>query len=414
MTRKIKCVALTFILTILSFLGQTSFAKLANYILNFEQICQQQKLNVRLDESQRKPLLVTMRSMISDAYIYKDKDDIKTLAAEFFQIAEKIEDKCVFALFTKFFFISLDDKHASFSYKTSFLDFYETKPGQSWGLITDQVQHNQFKIRKVLGGQLHKDIVFNVGDRIVLDEIFSFMNSRWFTSTNFFSLSGKIIDSEGQIRDFVLQPKVLQTSVEPSLDVSWYNKENGLIFVKIQSFNKKNLSDEFQFAIEKISENNPTAIKGIVFDLRYNSGGDLGSTINLLGHFFIGIIEEMKSYFFGNKTYYSNIKELYFPLQSAKIVVIVNSHTQSAAQIFAYILKVNRLAIVVGDQFTWNIEGNIAFDLDKDFFVLLPVGKAYINKKDLEDQVFTPDCQVDANDELLVKQCIDQYFQGAK
>jgi hypothetical protein len=48
-----------------------------------------------LAESQRTPLLATMRSMVSDAYIYKNKALTKDLATEFFQIAEKVEDKCI-------------------------------------------------------------------------------------------------------------------------------------------------------------------------------------------------------------------------------------------------------------------------------------------------------------------------------
>ena len=118
------------------------------------------------------------------------------------------------------------------------------------------------------------------------------------------------------------------------------NEETGYAYVSITSFKmseggKKNgTADEFKAAIDEIEKKN---VRGIVFDLRNNLGGEVGAVVETVSY----LVEDglpVLSYKKGNEYI---TKRTVVDAHSLNIptVVLVNEFTASAAEIFAAALR---------------------------------------------------------------------------
>jgi len=114
-------------------------------------------------------------------------------------------------------------------------------------------------------------------------------------------------------------------------------------YVKISDFNSKTFS-QFQTAVDALAAD--SGIKGIIFDVRNNSGGSVDSIVKTLDYLMgEGTIVTMKNKAGEETVYSSDAKEIDIPME-----VLVNENTVSAAELFAAALQDSGKADVVGTQ----------------------------------------------------------------
>ena len=118
--------------------------------------------------------------------------------------------------------------------------------------------------------------------------------------------------------------------------------DNYIGYIKISGF-KQNTPQQFNDALDEIIQN---GAKGIIFDLRENGGGLVDALEDCLDHLLPEGTIATAEYSDGNyKTIvYSDKSEINIPM-----VVIVNEHTASAAELFAASLKDFGKADIVGE-----------------------------------------------------------------
>lgn len=117
--------------------------------------------------------------------------------------------------------------------------------------------------------------------------------------------------------------------------------DNHIGYIKISGF-KQNTSQQFNDELEKLTDN---GAKGIIFDLRENGGGLLDSLEKCLDPLLPEGIIATAEYGDGHSDtiVYSDKLEINIPM-----IVIVNAHTASAAELFAASLKDFGKAEIVG------------------------------------------------------------------
>lgn len=126
-----------------------------------------------------------------------------------------------------------------------------------------------------------------------------------------------------------------------SVVTSW--TDDNIFTIRVTSFGETT-SQEFNNALKELEKKTP---KGIIIDLRFNPGGYLTTVTQMVGHF----IEKGKLI---TTVKYPDHEE---PLTSAgpadlagkKLVVLINSGSASASEIFAGALKDYKLATIVGE-----------------------------------------------------------------
>lgn len=118
--------------------------------------------------------------------------------------------------------------------------------------------------------------------------------------------------------------------------------DNYIGYIKISGF-KQNTSQQFADVLERLTLN---GAKGIIFDLRENGGGLLDSLEDCLDPLLPEGIIATAEYSDGHSEtiVYSDESEINLPM-----TVIVNSHTASAAELFAASLKDFGKADIVGE-----------------------------------------------------------------
>lgn len=128
--------------------------------------------------------------------------------------------------------------------------------------------------------------------------------------------------------------------------VSLEDKGKGIYYIAINQFSD-NTKTEFDNAIQQILLKDP---KGIILDLRYNGGGYLDISVDILSEFLKGKVEavtikrrEAKD----NETMYVSGNA---PLANVPMVVLVNKGSASASEIVAGAIQDHKRGIVMGEQ----------------------------------------------------------------
>ncbi len=169
-----------------------------------------------------------------------------------------------------------------------------------------------------------------------------------------------------------------------------YDKISGLFVWKMPSFELSTLKiDKMMGKVRKNSS--------LILDLRGNGGGYIDSLSKLVGYFFdkdvvVGDVIERK----GTKKV--AIETVGKDIYSKKLVVLIDSESGSAAEVFARIIQLEKRGIVIGDQSAGAVMQSItlfhAFGLDSRIPYGLSVTVADIIMKDgqrLEKVGVTPD-----------------------
>lgn len=112
--------------------------------------------------------------------------------------------------------------------------------------------------------------------------------------------------------------------------------------------NGHDASDDVKREIEELKKSN---IKGLVFDVRSNGGGDLSECVEIVGHFIDKgpVVQVVRSD--GNKKVYQDEKP--GVIWDGPMVIMVNELSASASEIFAAALQDYNRAVVIGSKKTF-------------------------------------------------------------
>jgi len=165
------------------------------------------------------------------------------------------------------------------------------------------------------------------------------------------------------------------------VEVSSVSHDGGVIGkVTLHSFydNKNGVSSEkdIRNALIKLRQQGP--LKGLILDLRNNSGGYLSQAVKVAGLFITNGVIVISKYHDGNTTYYRDVDgKTYF---DGPLVVLISRVTASAAEIVAQALQDYGVAVVVGDDHSYGkgtIQSQTVTGDQSPSYFKVTVGKYY-------------------------------------
>lgn len=168
--------------------------------------------------------------------------------------------------------------------------------------------------------------------------------------------------------------------------------DNYIGYIKISGF-KQNTSQQFADVLERLTLN---GAKGIIFDLRENGGGLLDSLEDCLDPLLPEGIIATAEYSDGHSEtiVYSDESEINLPM-----TVIVNSHTASAAELFAASLKDFGKADIVGETTYGKGVMQTTTELSNGGAVVLTIAEYKTTVSDCYDGIgITPDYIIENSD----------------
>jgi carboxyl-terminal processing protease len=194
-----------------------------------------------------------------------------------------------------------------------------------------------------------------------------------------------ILSTDGQTKNL----KIVRSKVNVET-VHFKKIGDDIGYIKITSFD---VDSDKEF-LSKVSNFNFDTIKGVIIDLRSNSGGALNSTVKIADY----IMPKANIV----KIKYTNGKEESFESDEnaidVPIVVLINQGSASAAELLAGGLKDNNKAILLGQKsFGKGVVGQ-TFSVDSKSALILTIGEYFlpsginIHKKGLQ-----PDILVELN-----------------
>lgn len=168
---------------------------------------------------------------------------------------------------------------------------------------------------------------------------------------------------------------------EGRVDIEYEKFDNGIIGkLTLHSFyqGKNGITSErdLRKAIEQLQgEGN---VRGLIIDLRENSGGFLSQAVKVAGLFITNGVVVISKYSSGEEKFYRDMDgKVYF---DGPIVVLTSKATASAAEIVAQALQDYGVAIVVGDEQTYGkgtIQSQTFTDDQSTSYFKVTVGKYY-------------------------------------
>ena len=150
--------------------------------------------------------------------------------------------------------------------------------------------------------------------------------------------------------------------------------------IKLDSFyqSDKDVTSEndVRTAIEKLQKKGN--LRGLVLDLRENSGGFLSQAVKVVGLFISNGVVVISKYFNGDEHFYRDMdgKTAY----DGPLVVLTSKATASAAEIVAQALQDYGVAVIVGDEHTYgkgSIQSQTVTDNQGSAYFKVTVGKYY-------------------------------------
>ena len=277
--------------------------------------------------------LLALATNVANYYI----DNVLTKNGEIAFSLEELQDKelqtdAILEAYTS----SVGDRYSRYYAADEFEAYIESLSGSFAGIgvyalldrlantivVTDLVEGSAAEAAGILPG----DMLYKVDDTLLSDtDVDTFMDL----------IRGKIGSSvtvtvirDGELLTFTM----IRCEIE-SPSVGYEILDGGIAYVAIASFNE-NTDEQF---IEMMNEIEATGeVKGYVFDLRYNGGGYLDTTINILSHFVprgTNIVSTATRY--SKEWSKSNSDHVI----NEPIVVLCNEYSASSAELFTAAIR---------------------------------------------------------------------------
>lgn len=168
--------------------------------------------------------------------------------------------------------------------------------------------------------------------------------------------------------------------------------ENDIGYVYIANFEDR-CAEETLNSIDSLLEQ---GAKGLIFDLRFNGGGQIGELTEILDRLLPeGTIISTEDYAGTKNEILSDADHVELPM-----IVLVNEHSYSAAEFFACALQEYGIGEVIGEKTCGKGYFQYGFELSDGSYLHLSVGKYYTPQgRSLIDVGVTPDIEVELSED---------------
>ena len=192
------------------------------------------------------------------------------------------------------------------------------------------------------------------------------------------------IEKEGTIVEKLVPVSLTREEIAVDEDrarMSYLSFDGGIIgIIKLDSFyqgeNGITSENDVREAIKKLDKQGK--LRGLILDLRENSGGFLSQAVKVAGLFITNGVVVISKYFNGEEHFYRDMdgKTSY----DGPLIILTSKATASAAEIVAQALQDYGVAIVVGDERTYGkgtIQSQTVTDNQATTYFKVTVGKYY-------------------------------------
>lgn len=163
-----------------------------------------------------------------------------------------------------------------------------------------------------------------------------------------------------------------------------------ICYLKISMFHE-NLAKDIKKILNKIKSNKN--IKGMIIDLRFNTGGLLSQTINVLEFFLPKGTKIVSVRSRNSNTTLETVKDPILP--NLPIVIIINAFSASASEIFAGAMQVNKRATIVGEISHGKASVQELITISPKTAIKMTIAKYYlIGMKDIQSYGIIPDIEI--------------------
>ncbi|HCW32524.1 MAG: carboxy-terminal-processing protease, carboxyl-terminal processing protease [Candidatus Peregrinibacteria bacterium GW2011_GWE2_39_6] len=296
---------------------------------------------------------------------------------------------------------SLQDPHSTFMTPQENQDFQNNLEGTLKGIGAELTMENDNLTVMAplkgspaeLAGLKAEDVIYKIDNTFVAD-------------LNLFEAIMKIRGEAGTkvtltiIREGIADP--FELTIEraeinvPSVEIKYYGANENLAYVSIYQFNE-NTASEFDKVIQELLLK---PVQGLILDLRYNGGGYLDVSIDILSEFLEG-----KKVAVVTKHRHESDNEIFYTNESARLVnlplvVLVNEGSASASEIVAGAIQDYKRGIIMGTQTFGKGSVQTVEVLEDGSSLRLTIAKWHTpNDRSIDEVGITPDTIVKISDE---------------
>lgn len=288
------------------------------------------------------------------------------------------------------------DAHTTFYNNTEAYDMKVRleKNFEGIGVVLDQDPNGNFIVSKLVedgpaakSGQIQiKDRVISIDGKKVANEPFQNIMDmlRGSDGSEVSLVLSRAVIENGQTNDKTVQVNLKRAPItlnDDRVDVSYEKFGNGIIGkITLHAFYQGEpgvtSENDIRKAIKDLSKKGQ--IRGLILDLRENSGGFLTQSVKVAGLFITNGVVVISKYSNGKEHYYRDMdgKLAY----NGPLIVLTSKATASAAEIVAQALQDYGVALVVGDERTYGkgtIQSQTVTDNTATSFFKVTVGKYY-------------------------------------
>jgi carboxyl-terminal processing protease len=243
------------------------------------------------------------------------------------------------------------------------------------------------------GGLKPADIIYKIDDMFVSDiTLFEAISSIRGEEGTTVILTVIREDEE----DF-LELEIERAEIEiPSIEVKYYGEEETIAYLSVYQFSD-NTEAEFDEAVQELLLQE---LDGMILDLRYNGGGFLDVSVDMLSDFIEG-----KKVAVTTKHREEEDNEIFYTNESARLtdiplVVLVNKGSASASEIVAGAIQDHERGLILGEQTFGKGSVQVVEILDDGSSLRYTIAKWYTPQdRSIDDVGITPDMLVEITDE---------------
>ncbi|MDW8482293.1 MAG: S41 family peptidase [Meiothermus sp.] len=167
-----------------------------------------------------------------------------------------------------------------------------------------------------------------------------------------------------------------------------------IFYVRIKSFAGESFAKSFASGLSEIAST--SQVEGLIIDLRGNRGGSSANLKSALSHFVEGDVGEASGRIPRRDRFIIEPSHIYPYYKAVKLVILIDEGTNSAAELFAYILRTERRALLIGAPTAGNAQGVATFQLGSKLLLNLEIAHFHLKGVTLHSGFrINPDIEVD-------------------
>lgn len=284
---------------------------------------------------------------------------------------------------------SLDDPYSVYMDQEEYEEFRHHIEGSIGGIgIYVSVKDDKFVVFSVIentpaskAGLLKGDIIFKVNQKLAsemdVDEAVAKMRGEPGTEVEISVLR------EGKLKDFTVVRDIIDI---PTVESEVLPGEIGYLQLKLFASN----SDEA--VVEHLAKLQQEKIKGLIFDLRDNPGGDLEAAVNIARYF---VPQGPVVYIVDKKGHTESMLNKQPVQLGVPVVVLINEGSASASEVLAGAIKDTNSGILIGEKSFGKALVQVLIEMrGKDALKLTTAKYLTPNKHDIQTKGIEPDIEV--------------------